>query len=119
MIFKHFRTKEHGSITVCARFLKDDSKNNAFVIGVAFCSPNEKNFSRKIGRYIAEGRMNSFLDKRSSTFGRSWEPIFDMKYTEPMRLIKNLLLEVKGPQWYPAFLEKWKKHGKDQLKLDL
>jgi hypothetical protein len=106
MIFKHFRTDKFGSITVCGEFVQD----RAFAMGVAFCSPNEKNFNKKVGRYIAEGRLRSFLNRRSATFGRAWVLVYRDDIGDYMMQIERGLQEVKGPNWYLRFLEELTKH---------
>lgn len=108
MIFKHFRTERYGSITVCGEFVRD----RAFAIGVAFCSPKEKNFSKKVGRYISKGRLRSFLTKRDATFGRAWVLVYRDDIGDYMMQIERGLQEVKGPNWYPRFLEEWKRSRK-------
>lgn len=104
MIFRHYRTEKNGSITICGEVVKDQ----AFAIGVAFCSPKEKQFSKKVGRYIAEGRLRSFLVKREATFGRGWCLVYKDDISKTKSHIERLLPEVKGPSWYSRFLEEWK-----------
>lgn len=54
--FKHIIT-EKGGATIAYRFVNES--RTRMDLGIAYCSPSEKNFSKKKGRLISEGRMNA------------------------------------------------------------
>ena len=54
---KHVRTSKWGGITICGRWDAEDLSK--FEIGVGFCSPEDPNFNKKLGRMIATGRLKA------------------------------------------------------------
>jgi len=111
IIVRYYRTPEHGSVTVCGRFYVAN-KRRKFAIGVAFCSPTEKQFDKQLGKTIALGRL---MRRRSR--GYAWTTTKADENVEA--LIFHLLCSLQDPEgaertrepklqsarWFPAFLK--------------
>lgn len=123
IIVRYYRTEKHGSITVCARFIKADD-GEKFAIGVAFCSPIEKQFDKQLGKTIALGRL---MRKRER--GYAWTSINGDESVDA--LIFHLLCTLQDSQdaerlghrlqsarWFSEFLKEMLKMRRRQEQKD-
>lgn len=104
-IYKHIRNK-HGGVTVCCR--RTDS---LYTIGVAFCSPKEKNFNKKIGRMIASNREEVFREHakgfRSIQGTAGMVPASSEHELKSIAVVDRLLPMIAGPTWFEKFLKEY------------
>jgi len=127
--YRYFRSAKHGSLTV-ATYINDEieDKVTSIYIGVAFCSPKEKNFSKEKGRLISLGRIMSlhykdFYSVKKIKFNKGESDERTMCSAMCFKLLKGVdvinantidsyvkeaLHEViKGPKWYNKFIKVW------------
>ena len=97
--FQHFRFK-NISLTagVTIAFYKDPEAEFSYYAAVAFCDPNEPNFSRKEGRRKAVRKFNKKDIKHVTC-------VFWDKKMNRIGLAKKALAAVSKPFWYQQAVE--------------
>lgn len=101
--FMHMKVGE-GRVTFAIRFCGED----LFLIAAAFCAPGD-NFSRKVGRYISEGRLSTGNGIWSLYVGDDKS----CKYVK--NLVKDKLWQdaMNGSPLVPSWVKKAVKHTGD------
>lgn len=114
---KHIRTQKFGGVTICGRWDQSLPATCRFEIGVGFCSPEEANFNKKLGRMIATGRLKT---QRMRGYSQIDVPEVDTDLTwewmvEALNKLAYLGTEVDDhyvPRWFKEFLYMAKASGK-------
>lgn len=96
--FRHIRTEHNGNITVA---LKVFPNKQDMLAGFAFCSPNEKNFSKKRGRTIAKERMIARPLLVETVSGKTLVYALLLNLFKMPDVVKNL---IDVPRWIPKML---------------
>ena len=122
IIVRYYRTEKHGSVTVCGRYIENQG-GDKFEIGVAFCSPIEKQFDKQFGKVIALGRL---LNGRSR--GYIWTIVDDGEELDSVifRLLYSLQDPVgaerirnprlKSARWFGEFLKEIQRQRREHQK---
>jgi len=109
----HLKTPANGGVTLAVRESEIFDDPNGIDVGAAFCSPTEKQFNKKKGRIIAEGRLaarrNGFLCY--CHYGKDDQRC---KLTDNSKELLEVLVQVgtrchrgtgvRGPLWWPGFI---------------
>ena len=110
--FMHIMTQDHGGVTLAIRREELQGDDVAYAVGAAYASPAERQFDRKKGRLIAEGRLEA-QRHGSLTFTRKENTKKDsITKDEMIKLLPKLRTRSRrdtslyGPDWFGGFLKK-------------